>query len=581
ILAESPLLPDSPDILPLAYIEPGGFYSSVYNVEISDFNNSSSGTFPLWIAIEAHEPSNYAPQIDGDPNNFAWPDSPLRAYFRGYIDVSGVFPSDAPIIETVIPNQGEQSTVVSDLQIIGQNFQTGASVEFRFDPSTTLEVSNAQTVDESLITCDVDCAGPLGFYDVTVVNPDTQQDTAEDIFEVIEIEEEIWWKSVMYNIRNIGTNPTVPGADPETLSVVWTSPAPGSKKYCTPIVADNKIFFTSNDTFWANASMTVFCYDLETGEQLWSHPIFPSDPNDNRAFGGPVWWRDKDGLGRVAVGGEEVFCYYADTGEEIWKFDAVWNDKSMDWVSNQLQEYDGLVLARTRSNVLYVIDFMTGAMVTEIPLSSGSEGGCGAKDGLVYISSSNYIDCADIYTGEMVWSTQLPSGAQITHWINPTLANDRCYFSTYQGYVFCVATIHEGGYSPGDIIWSWNDPSLPPGSNPLVGGTTVVGNRIFVAAAFGGNHVYCIEDMGDTGQLLWKSSTTGYFDASPVWSTAPSYPEGVIYCPDNNGYIRAWDASDGSEIWAYFIGNELRAGITPILDLLVVTSGTDVKVFKG
>jgi outer membrane protein assembly factor BamB len=580
IYAESPLFWDSPDLLPLATIKSGGPVSSVYNVEITDFNNMSSGTFPVWIAVQADDPANYAPQIDGDPYNFAWPDAPLRAYFQGYIDVSGVFPSDAPIIETVIPNQGEQSTVVSDLQIIGQNFQVGATVEFRFDASTTLNITDVQTVDPNLITCDVDCAGPLGFYDITVVNPDTQQDTADDIFEVIEVEEEIWWKSVMYNNRNIGTNPTVPGADPETLTQVWSSPAPGSKKYCTPVVADNKIFFTSNDTFWANASMTVFCYDLITGEQLWYHPIFLSDPTDNRAFGGPVWWRDDDGIGRVAVGGEQVFCYYADTGEEIWTFDATYLGTNMDWVSNQLQEYNGLVLARARWAVLYVLDFMTGDMVQEIDCSSGSEGGCGAKDDLVYISSNYYIDCANIYTGEMVWSTLLPNGAQITHWVNPTLANDRCYFSTYQGYVFCVATINEGSYVPGDIIWSWNDPTIPAGNNPFVGGTAVIGDRIFVAPAFSGNYIYCIQDMGDTGQLLWKSDTTGYFDASPVWSTAPSYPDGVVYCPDRNGYIRAWNASDGHEIWALYTGGELRAGITPILDYLVVTSGTDVTVFQ-
>ena len=581
IYAESPLLYDSPDLLPSAIILPSGSVSSVYEIEITDFNNTSAGIFPLWIAIEADNPPNYAPQIAGDPSAFGWPDEPLRAYFSGIIDVAGTFPSDAPIIDGVIPNEGTQSTVVTDLQILGMNFQTGASVEFRFDPVTTLSVTSVVTVDTNIITCDVDCAGPLGFYDVTVVNPDTQQGTADDIFEVTELEFEIWWKSVMYDVGNIGRNPTVPGADPDALSVMWSSPASGSKKYCTPVVADDKIYFTSNDTFWSNASQMVFCFDLYTGEELWSHLINPTNPNDHRAFASPVHWTGPDGIDRIAVGGDQVYCYDADTGVELWTFDSTWNNLNMDWSSNQMQEYDGLVLARTRWAVMYVIDFVTGTQVQEIELTSSSEGGCGAKDGLAYISSASYIECANIYTGEMVWSTQLPTGASITHWVNPTLANDRCYFSTYQGWVFCVATTYEGSFEPGDIIWSWNDPNIPSGSNPFVGGTAVVGDKIFVAAAFSNNYVYCIQDQGDIGELLWRSSTTGYFDASPVWSTAPSYPEGVVYCPDRNGYLRAWDALDGSEIWALNTGGELRAGMTPILELLVVTSGTQVTVFEG
>ena len=165
--------------------------------------------------------------------------------------------------------------------------------------------------------------------------------------------------------------------------------------------------------------------------------------------------------------------------------------------------------------------------------------------------------------------------------MNPSITEDRLYVSTYQGYVFAIAIEGNPDYTPGEIIWEWNDPNTGVGSDPLVGGTAVIGDKVFVAPAFNGNRVSCLQDLGDSVSLFWQSSTTGYFDASPVWSTAPSYPDGVLYCPDNNGYIRAYNATDGQEVWAYNTGGEFRAGVSPVLDALIVTSGTEVFVFKG
>ena len=586
IFLDCPLFNGPVELTGLATVSPAGEVSSVWSADIADLNLMSAGTFDCWIAVQADDPENYAPQIQGDPGAFAWPDAPLRAYAYGTIEVSPFFPSNAPEVLAVVPNQGVQSTVVSDLQVLGVGFQSGATVEFFNDTGDDLVVSGLVWQNDGLITCDLDCAGPLGLYDVKVKNQDTQEGTLEDGFEVIKPpEDSIWWKSHMYNIANIGRNPTVPGADPEALTLQWMSPVSGDKKYTTPVVVEDKIYFTGNDGFYANTSETMYCYDLYSGGELWKKPINPSGTAVNRAFACPAWWEGPDGIKRVAVGGDQVYCYDAITGEQLWYFDDVSGGFNASWVSNQMQEYDGMVLARTRNGGLYVLDFITGSLVSKVETTSPSEGGCGAKDGKVYISSARYLDCADILTGQILWTTPLPNDAEITHWINPTIVGTRCYFSTYQGYVFCVAIENDGGHVPGEIIWSWNDPNITPGNNPLVGGTATVtvggAVRLFVAAAFSGNYVYCIEDKGETGETLWLSDSTGYYDASPVWSSAPSYPGGVVYCPNRDGYLDAFDASTGHNIWHLNTGTELRAGMTPILDMLVVTSGTDVAVFKA
>ena len=675
IYLESEIFNGPVEMIPISTVSPGGQASSVWSADIPDLNLTGNGEYDLWVAVEASYPENYAPQVPGDQYQWDWPEAPLRAYFKETITVDSEFPTGPPQVDNVIPDEGVISTVVPDVQIIGANFQDGAVVEFNNDSSDSLSLSgvmwensglitcdlltdgplgfydvlvrnpdtqegtlddgfevimanapeifevipdkglistvvtdlqiigmnfqdgltvvfetdpdieltleNIAWVDDGLVTLDVNCDGPLGFYDVRVINPDTQEAVLPDGFEVYEETAQIWWQSHMYNTQNIGRNPTVPGADPETLSEVWSSPVGGSKKYTTPVVADYRIYFTGNDTFWANASLTLHCFDLVTGESLWDKPINPTDPNDNRAFACPAYYKAPDGAAYLAVGGDQIYCYDAVTGDELWTFDDSPGGSNQDWVSNQMQEYNGMVLARSRSNHFYILDFVTGAMIHHVELSSGGEGGCGAKDGLAYVSCSHYVDCVDIASGIVQWSTLLTNDATITHWINPAIVDDRLYVSTYQGYVFAIAIEGNATHDPGDIIWTWNDPSESPGSNPFVGGCSVSGNKIFVAAAFSNNHVYCIIDEGESASTGWKSSTAGYFDASPVWSTAPSYPEGVVYCPDRDGYIRAYDASNGQEVWALNTGGELRAGMSPIVDILVVTSGTEVSVYKG
>jgi len=570
------------DVVQDGMVSGSGIGASVWTVDIYDINLENSGAYDCWLGVEAFSPENYAPQIEADPSFFDWPDVPLMGYGFGKINVSPDFPNGPPEIAAIVPNQGTQSTILTEVQVFGVNFQDGALFEFAHEDSSTLDITNVVWINEGLIECDINCDGPLGFYDVTITNPDTQWGIFEDGFEVIEQEQgQIWWQSQMYNAQNIGRNPMTPGADPELLEERWSTPVGGDKKYCTPVVAGEKIFFTGNNGFYGNSSQFIACFDLFTGEELWAHPINPSNYLAHRAFACPVWWQAPDGKEYVVVGGDQVYCYEATGGIEEWSFDATYNDVNVDWISNQMQEWQGLALCRTRQAVLYVIDIVTGDMISEVELSSSSEGGCGAKDGLVYASSGKYVDCADIMTGEIQWSTLLDHDAGISHWVNPSIVEDRLYVSTYIGYVFAIAIDGNPDHLPGTIIWDWHDPSISPGSNPLVGGTAVIGNKIFAAAAFNNNYVYCIEDQGDTGVTFWQSSTTGYFDASPVWSTAPSYPDGVVYCPDRNGYIRAYDAADGNELWAFNTGGEFRAGVSPVLDALIVTSGTNVFVFKG
>jgi hypothetical protein len=186
IWVESPILDSPTEIASLATPAPGGLYSSVWTAELSNLQLTSAGDFDCWVAVEASNPENYAPQYDGDPSLFDWPDKPLSAYSRHTVAVLGTSPSNAPEVIEIIPPQGEVSTVLTDVQVVGNWFQNGAVVEFVNDASFSLTLSNVAWIDEHLIMCDVDCFAPLGFYHVIVVNPDTQQGTLINGFEIVE-----------------------------------------------------------------------------------------------------------------------------------------------------------------------------------------------------------------------------------------------------------------------------------------------------------------------------------------------------------------------------------------------------------
>ena len=406
---------------------------------------------------------------------------------------------------------------------------------------------------------------------------------AATVGDVSPVTDSIWWQSHMYNLNNIGWNPTANMPDPSALQPLWITPISGFK-FTTPVVADGKVFFSVNSDYWEKPNMTFYCYDLNSGSPIWNKPVNPTSLSTGwRVFSCPVWWDDPDGIDRVAVGGDQVYCFNADTGDKLWSFDTTYGGNDMGWWPNQMQEYNGMVLARTRYNTLYVLDSKTGALISTVICSEMSEGGCSAKDGKVYITSQHYLDCADIMTGTILWSTKMPATDDtIFHWTNPAIVGNRIYVSSTKGYVYCLSIATEGGYTEGQIIWSWNDP-LMSGTSMMAGvGARQSGGvtRLYVASSGSGTYVYCLEDQGASGSLVWRSGQTGSFEGAAVWANAPSYPQGVVYCPTSTGNLYAFDASDGALVWTYAAGGTTKCGVSIVNNLLVLMSNSDVRVLK-
>ncbi|HDS30297.1 MAG TPA: hypothetical protein ENN67_04550, partial [Firmicutes bacterium] len=585
IWVEGDILYSPLDLLPAATILPGsGSQSSVYEVNLGNLNLQYSGETELFFTIESKNVTTFEPQVPGG-NAYQFPGSALSAYHAAIVNILDYNMYPAPVVTSVVPSSGNVDTQLNNVKINGLNFVDGAVVEFsHHDESFIIEPLSTDFVNSSQLTVDIDLIdAPLGFYDVTVTNPDLQWATLEKGFEVIKA---MWWKKHMYNLHNIGWNPTANPAAPQSLQVQWTS-AVGGFKFCTPVVADDKIFFTQNSTYWERPDMSVYCFDLQTGNQIWTKYInLTSASTGWRAFSSPVWWRGPDGIDRLAVGGDKVYCFDADTGDQLWTYDTMYGGSDNGWWSNQMNEYDGMVLARSRLGPLYVLDFETGTLIKEIQTSSASEGGCTVVDGKLYINSNTYVDCRDLETGATVWSTQLTNGTNMNHWINPAVGDNRIYVTSMHGYVFCLSISSESGYAPGQIIWVWNDPEKPAGSTSMFAGAVVRetggSTRLYIASSGSATFVYCLEDAGSSPSLIWRSGSSGSFEGGAIWSSAPGYSDGVIYCPDiYNGTLYAFDASNGNTVWTYYAGSvTAKCGVSIVEDMIVFLTNQNVRVFK-
>jgi hypothetical protein len=182
IWVESPVLSSPVDVLPTATILPDGPTSSVFEISLGSLNLTKSGHEPFLVFAEAADTFGYQPQVaNGDA--FDYPDTPLGAYYLTsvFIKETGDLP---PIVTGIDPDHGISGELLTDVQVFGEHFNTGANVELRNDNWPTIEADNEVTmVGGQIISCDIDLdKAAQGYWDVAVVNPDDQEGVLEDAF---------------------------------------------------------------------------------------------------------------------------------------------------------------------------------------------------------------------------------------------------------------------------------------------------------------------------------------------------------------------------------------------------------------
>lgn len=123
------------------------------------------------------------PEVSGSDSS--WKSFGTReSSFQPKLAVEDELPSDAPRVDTIAPNNGENTGGVS-VTISGANFQAGATVRLTKTGQSAINATGVAVVSPSQITGNLDLTGKAtGAWDVVVTNPDAQSGTLPNGFTV-------------------------------------------------------------------------------------------------------------------------------------------------------------------------------------------------------------------------------------------------------------------------------------------------------------------------------------------------------------------------------------------------------------
>jgi outer membrane protein assembly factor BamB len=313
--------------------------------------------------------------------------------------------------------------------------------------------------------------------------------------------------------------------------------------YSSPVISQGIVYFNSGAGY-------VYAIDANTGKPLWEFKR-TNFVGDTPAILNNVLY----------VGGLDHFFYAINTkmGMENWRFEAG------DMIMSSPAIYSGKVYFGSYDGNLYALDANTGHQLwkfkTEVDSLLVNENikpnnsdpnvyeqlGAIVSDpsianGVIYFSSYNgYLYALDTDTGLEKWKF-ITNGEPTSH--IPVISNKTIYFPGTDGYFYALN-------QDGQLKWkhSIENPKWVEFSN-----TAIANNIIYFIGSykenkpefisfddFDNHYLYAIAE--DTGRIIWKTKLSSYAH----WITVSN---DLIYFINSRGFLFAYDANTGKELWA-------------------------------
>lgn len=182
--------------------------------------------------------------------------------------------------------------------------------------------------------------------------------------------------------------------------------------------------------------------------------------------------------------------------------------------------------------------------------------------GVAYVGSlDGWLYALEVSTGRRLW--RFPAEAGVTG--APAVADDRIYFGTEEGEVYCVAPPDSDGPPAGRLVWRYRV-GAPVTASPLVSDSRLV----LVGAA--DSYLYALERA--SGKLAWRLATGGPVVASvskvshPVPARVDAEgvatakgPSAIVASAD--GKLYALDEVRGRVIWSFATNGPITG--TPVI----------------
>ncbi len=304
-----------------------------------------------------------------------------------------------------------------------------------------------------------------------------------------------------------------------TGDLLWQFPTTGPVD-SSPAVAGDLLFVGLRDA-------RMLAIDRHTGQLVWEFATGSS------VYSSPVV---RDGFLYFGSGDGKIYALDAQTARVKWTY------QTQGGVVSSFAIQDSILAAGSRDRHIYMLDLDTGKHRAIFRFPTGVDSAPIISNGKVYMSAtSGMIRAFDVTARELpfekairriwtqLWAWQMapaPPFPNSHRWIstykarflgNMAIANDRLYFSDFEGIVYAVDT------GTGKRVWRFDTGHDKLRSTPLV-----VGDTVLVGASDG--ILYGLD--ADTGQERWHFSAGGNIRTAPVFANDTLYlasGDGILY----------------------------------------------------
>jgi outer membrane protein assembly factor BamB len=309
-------------------------------------------------------------------------------------------------------------------------------------------------------------------------------------------------------------------------TVLWTFQA-GNSIWSTPVIADGKIFFGSDD-------QSLYAVDLQTHLQAWKFATGGIIRSRPVVEGGMVYASSDDGV---------LHAVEAATGTEKWKADlgsanvrtggAFDVGSGYDYQQASPTLADGVIYIGSGAGGLYAIEAASGKQLWKFDTTSRIRSSAAVVEGKVYVGDGNTnLHALDAKTGTELWTQpgcDLPS---------PAVAN---------GLVYCGSRgtfeVRAWEASTGKLVWQFPEGHSWVDSSPVIDGDT-----LYIGSS-DKSTLFALDPR--TGVEKWNLSTKGY-----AWCTPTPAGDTVYmgsYSMGIEGTFYAVDAASGEAMWSLVV----------------------------
>ena len=363
-------------------------------------------------------------------------------------------------------------------------------------------------------------------------------DHSPDIVRVIDVKPD----GAFVSENHYGRNPSQTWPT-SRAGAVWERKLPAPVLFCTPVVADGKVFVGTTDDENRGTGMVV-AFDARSGAVVWKRKVANSIKNRMVVASGNVIVQDAGGC---------VYAFAANSGKGVWKLQLPYHFQNL--ASAVTTSADGRTAYVGYGKRLTAVDAATGAVKWRNSAWENEPvaGAPGVGEGkMVWSSNWDGLECHDLETGAVLW--RLDGKPWRFPGADPLIVGGKVV-------VACYWNIGEVDLATGQAlrIKELKEVTALP-SGPIL----TVGDRYLVGSLDSG--LLAIDK--NTLEIVWRGaadmsllSVGAYRKPGRMVNTSPVLVDASTVCAAcADGVIHFWDVATGAEKQRVVTGAPYLAG---------------------